>query len=245
MMTAIDGATALASADWLLLALIVVWLPVQEFIALPVSRRTLDADAPGARLGQYNQSIALLWLTTGAIALVWTLEERNASSLGLRFDGSLGEWGAMAIAGLIGAALLYQLLAVRYDRKTREAFRKAAGAAPGVARLMPRTGAELRRFMLVGLTAGVAEEIIFRGFLIWALSAFIPVWTAALLALVLFVVLHAYQGAQQLVGVAVAGAVMTALYVASGSLYPAVIAHIVIDVLQGMTWWIAMRPRRS
>lgn len=45
--------------------------------------------------------------------------------------------------------------------------------------LLPGNGNELGRFYGVSLSAGIVEEIVRRGFLIWYLTLFMPVWSVA------------------------------------------------------------------
>jgi hypothetical protein len=230
----------LTSADWLLVALVCLWLPVQEWVGMPLSRRALDADLPRARLNTYSQSIAMLLLTAGAVLLVWRLEHRPLSDLGMRFDATAREIIGFCVAGAIALLLIFQLVAIWSRADAKAAFRAAVEKSPGVMRFMPRTSAEFWRFQMLSLTAGVTEEIVFRGFLIAAFASLVPLWAAALLALSIFVALHLYQGIGQLPGVLVAGTAMTALYLASGSLYPAIAAHVAIDIIQTTTWRVAM-----
>lgn len=231
---------ALGPADWLLIALICLWLPAQEFAGMALSHRAIDAGLPRARLNTYGQSLVTLWLTAGAVLMVWLLEGRALAGLGLRYDGAAREVLGFAAAAIIGALLLMQYVAVASREEMRTAFRAAVEKAPGVKRFMPQTSAEYWRFQLLSVTAGVTEEIIFRGFLIAALASLLPLWAAALAALVIFVALHVYQGIAQLPGVFLAGAAMTAIYLVSGSLYPAIAAHVLVDVIQTATWRKAM-----
>ena len=62
------------------------------------------------------------------------------------------------------------------------------------------------------------------------------------LALAVFTLAHLYQeNARALAGVAVAGAVMTALVMVSGSLIPAMLLHAVVDLAGGEMTWLARR----
>jgi len=104
---------------------------------------------------------------------------------------------------------------------------------------MPHTEEERKVFDLMGVTAGITEEIIFRAYLIWALSLLMPVWAAALCALVVFTLLHIYQGAKQLPAIFLLGGTMTLVFLLSGSIWPAIALHVFVDLINNSTIWKA------
>jgi membrane protease YdiL (CAAX protease family) len=85
------------------------------------------------------------------------------------------------------------------------------------------------------LSAGVGEEVIYRGFLIWyltMLSGNEPV--AVALAAAVFGVAHLYQGPRSAVKVAVLALALGALYVACDALWPVMVIHFAVDLLAGV-----------
>jgi membrane protease YdiL (CAAX protease family) len=100
--------------------------------------------------------------------------------------------------------------------------------------------------------AAVWEETVFRGFLLGRLRASMPVWgfrAAALRRDVLAIVLtavffgagHGYQGVLGLVQTTVAGIALGALAVWRNSVWPAIGAHLAIDVF-GLVMLRALKP---
>jgi membrane protease YdiL (CAAX protease family) len=114
---------------------------------------------------------------------------------------------------------------------------------PGMARLLlkvkellPHTPQERRLWLLVSITAGVCEEIVFRGFLPWyflTLGTFFGLQSSLLVALVLSSILfgfaHIYQGWKGVVGTGLLGALFAYLYVTTGSLILPIALHILAD----------------
>jgi membrane protease YdiL (CAAX protease family) len=96
---------------------------------------------------------------------------------------------------------------------------------------LPRTGTERWLAVGVAITAGIAEELMFRGLLIAAAVGIVglPIGWAALLAAVLFALSHLYQG-PTFVLPALVGLSFTVLYLSCGSLLPGMVAHIAMDV---------------
>ena len=87
--------------------------------------------------------------------------------------------------------------------------------------------------MFVAITAGICEEIIFRGFLLRYLHVF-P-WTlnltlALLISSVIFGFHHLYQGAGGVAGTAIVGVLFGLLFVLTGSLLLPIIFHGAIDL---------------
>jgi membrane protease YdiL (CAAX protease family) len=98
--------------------------------------------------------------------------------------------------------------------------------------MLPSDRRERRLWWGISVTAGVVEELLFRGFLIWYFAAMLPLAVAALVASISFGVGHAYQGVKGVVGTGGVGLLMSALYLLSGSLWLPMILHAAVDVLQ-------------
>ena len=71
----------------------------------------------------------------------------------------------------------------------------------------------------LSITAGVVEEIVYRGFVLWYLANFMPLWAALLLSSVFFGLGHSYQGKSGALRTGLVGLVFAILYVMSGSIW--------------------------
>jgi uncharacterized protein len=89
--------------------------------------------------------------------------------------------------------------------------------------------APLHKVLLV-VTAGVTEEILYRGYAIGLGQVlFGSVWVAASLSLLAFTLAHLNWRASHLVSVAVAGGAVTVLFVLSRDLTACILAHTLVD----------------
>ncbi len=176
-----------------------------------------------SRTGLYLGSALLLWTLTALTALAAVASHLTAGDLGLAAPGlrvgfawSLGTYAA-------GTAVLVLGRLVRLAE------------TPMVRRLIPVTGVEKFSFGALSLTAGFAEELVFRGFLLWALllatgSAAVGVAASSLV----FGILHAYQDVSGAARAAVLGAILATPVLATGSVVPSMIAHAAIDLTSGL-----------
>ncbi|MFW6040079.1 MAG: CPBP family intramembrane glutamic endopeptidase [Gemmatimonadota bacterium] len=104
--------------------------------------------------------------------------------------------------------------------------------------LLPRTAGEKLGFAALSVSAGVGEELAFRGFLIPALDiATGSLAVAVLLSSAIFGLLHAYQRSAGVLRATLLGALLAAPFVATGSLLPSMIAHTALDLLAGL--WLS------
>jgi len=152
-------------------------------------------------------------------------------------------WPPLAsIAGLVVVALLaaYVLLGLmplfqslrgaRWRRAYAKAFRRRA---VGFAGILPDTAAERLGFVLLGLNAGVCEEVLYRGFLIRYLrdgAPGLPLVLALAAASLAFGLLHAYQGIPGILETGVGGVAFGLLFLLTGSLIPAIVVHALFDL---------------
>jgi membrane protease YdiL (CAAX protease family) len=115
-----------------------------------------------------------------------------------------------------------------------EADRSKQIAALGdLAHLLPRTGRDFRYFVALSITAGIAEEILYRGFALWYLQLYLPLWAAVLVSSTAFGLGHSYQGIAGVLRTGLAGLAFAILYLVTGSIWLPIAAHIAVDILQG------------
>lgn len=190
--------------------------------------RLSSAQKSAERLFDYRKTILILWSATALVALLFFQGELSAGELYLlpRF-GFFGT--GLALLGC--AALLYQARGYA----TREQLRaQTRGQLGHVEPIMPRSRRELRWFYGLSLTAGLCEEVLFRGFLVAALTPALGFWGAALVATLAFGYGHIYQGGLfGFLRTASVGAVLMTIVYLSGSIWPAVLLHAVIDLVGG------------
>jgi membrane protease YdiL (CAAX protease family) len=113
-----------------------------------------------------------------------------------------------------------------------------AGSAKSVASLLPQSLPEILVWIAASITAGVCEELAFRGFLqrqLHALSGNIVV--AVLAQGVVFGLFHSYQGWTNVIVISVLGVLYGALAARRGNLRANIIAHAWSDIWGG---WLQM-----
>jgi membrane protease YdiL (CAAX protease family) len=198
---------------------------------------------PGARRSFYRRLLVLEWGLAVLAVIIWLASPGvPASAVGLRWPQ---HWPSL-LGGVVAAAVvLFVLLSTRALRSGAllEAARPA-GRPVGDGRhaespvhatlaLLPRTAGERRLFTVVGVTAGVCEEWLYRGFFLAVVAALghgLPVPALVAIAAAAFGVAHAYQGWTGVLTTGVLGGVMALLYVQTGSLLLPVLLHAAIDL---------------
>jgi membrane protease YdiL (CAAX protease family) len=205
----------------LYLAGLVVLLPIFAVAQLPaVEGETLP------RLPVYVSSGVVI-LLLGVFGLFLGLRDFGAEAMGLGPTG----WPKVALwtaaLSLLAMMLVFLLFLVRR--------RAGISEAPLLRQLLPRTRREKIVFVGLSMAAGLGEELAYRGFLIPALTVlFGAEWGAVCLSSAVFGVLHAYQGWLGVLRTAMLGFLLAGGYLISGSLWPAIFAHAILDLLAGL-----------
>jgi len=108
--------------------------------------------------------------------------------------------------------------------------------------LGPQSGVSMAFFVFVSCTAGLVEEILFRGYLqrqIGALSG--NVYVGLVGSAILFGAGHGYEGARRMVLIAMLGAMFGLLALLRKSLRPGMMAHALFDSFQGVVLWLVRK----
>lgn len=209
-------------------------------VAIPIwdrfeTRRLKTSRDPRAKIQSYQMTISWLWVCTViAIAAfgwkpLWTIQV-NASEirwLPAKTDGySLGL--GLGVAFL--AAALIPVLSARMSAKLREGLEKQFS---GLNFFLPATAEERLWFAIVSVSAGICEEILFRGFLIRYFQAgpyHLALTLAVVLSCLFFGTVHLYQGIAGVLQTTLLGLVFSVLFLLTGNLVLPVLAHAATDL---------------
>lgn len=217
--------------DHLLVALLALVAPVAErFFFYPRLVRATEASILGARARYYLVGIASAWAFTLCVLGAWIAERRPWSAL------RLGALDPKAAAFGFAIAALYAAAGMRARRRvigSPKSLLRLRSRLASVSALLPRTPGERLGFALLSITAGICEEILYRGYLPWYLGAWAGPWVAMGASCVLFGFGHVYLGFPHVVRTAIIGAALAFVAVLSGSLLPAILIHATMDLLAG------------
>jgi uncharacterized protein len=229
------------------LAAVVVaaYLVVGEPVAGHVLHRRFEGRLrtdPGARRSFYLRLLILEWGLSLLALVVWLATPGvSAGQVGLRWPQ---QWPGPVTGLVVLLVVAFVVVSTRALRsgallEAAEPVRRpgegrhAEPAGHATLALLPRTAGERRLFTVVGVTAGVCEEWLYRGFflaVVAALAGGLQTWLLVVVAAAAFGLAHFYQGAVGILTTGLLGGVMAALYLQTGSLLLPVLLHAVIDL---------------
>jgi membrane protease YdiL (CAAX protease family) len=217
--------------DHIFILLLFVVQPIHGAWSFRKYIRKVEAGEPVDRIREYRNTMLVQWLVLAALAIAWYLLRRPAADLGIVAPGGIGFY-----AGIIVLVLVCLYLVSSWRKAQQMPFdqrAKHAAALGDFAHVLPRNEVQFRNFAGLSITAGVVEEILYRGFSIWYLAHFMPTWIAVVAAAVFFGLGHSYQGKTGVLRTGMAGFAFGAFYVLTGSIWLPIMGHALLDILQG------------
>lgn len=209
--------------------------PLADLWLYPWLQRT---TAPGARIRYHLIGAASLWLMAGiAVALVLR-HPQPWSDLRLDVPSPLRLAAGLALVIAYIAFVMKQRRALLgKPERLRGLLQKHASTVA----LAPHTPAEVKSFAVLSVSAGVCEEIVYRGFMLWFVAIWIGLWPAVLATSVLFGIAHGYLGRKYVVRTALGGVLFGVIVVGSASLWPAIVLHAFTDLFSGDLFYRALK----
>lgn len=223
---------ALSAAAWafadrplspsLLAGFLLVYFPV---VSLATPTEGLDL---GRKTTLYRVTGAMLLVLGALSAWGWTRVPAPGWSEDLLARpgwGDLGLQTLLLLAACLAVMAVFHVLGGALGWQERDL----------VHRLMPESSHEKRGFAVLSVAAGVGEEVAYRAFA----PVYLLPWTgsyllAAVPSAVAFGCLHMYQGLHGVLRTGVVGLVLAAGVAATGSLWPAVAAHALLNIVVGL-----------
>ena len=227
--------------DHIFVLLLFVVQPIHGAITYRRYVARIEAGAPSDRVHMYKQTFALEWIALAVLATAWYVLGRPAAELGFVSPQGSGFLIGVGILILTTALLFYQWRSARSASNDDKA--KQVEALGSLVHFLPQNNRDYRHFVGLSITAGIVEEILYRGFAIWYLAQLMPVWGAIVVSSIVFGLGHSYQGAGGIARVTLIGLAFGAFYVFTGSIWLPMLAHAILDILQGATILEVLRRR--
>jgi membrane protease YdiL (CAAX protease family) len=205
--------------------LTVLW-PLYDYLIFPRTKQRMASAPLGERGRLYLGPMLAQWaFAAGAIALTRAYA-RTLGSIGLLLpSGSALAW-SVVVLGLVIVLMIVQSRAAFGSERGRQALRRQL---LGFGWLLPRDAREMRWFLALCVTAGICEEVLFRGYLLGFLIPWTGVPAALLLSSLSFGLMHSYQGARGIVRTGIVGLTLALIYRLTGSLVAPMIVHALVD----------------
>jgi uncharacterized protein len=230
----------MTTLDILWLATVALALLFDHFVLWRAFLRWVARAASRARRRYWSIWMAMMWTLVAGGALLWRMNGRDWRRLG--FTLSAG-WGLWVAAGVIAAFGIVQVRGAVQVQRSPRARSKLRVTYAKLETILPHTFTELYWFLALSITAGFCEEFIFRGYLIWTLRQWMSWWPAAAISAVIFAAGHSYQGMSGILRTGILGVMLTVVLAISGSLWPGIVLHALIDISSGAIAWLVLREQ--
>src|SRR5271166_1962101 len=209
----------------LLAAYAVLAAPWLGYLWYQKARKRIASGVPDAKKRLYRSLVLEQFITAGVVVGIWLGGRISAVSLGLVAPRSWARTTAVLVL-FVGA------LAWSGFRLRPKADQLRKRLQDGVGALVPDSRQDRFWWGVVSVGAGVSEELVFRGFLLYYLSTYLPQMNTperVLLASLVFGMGHIYQGWKGALGAGILGLILAAFYLMTGSLLLPVLVHAAVD----------------
>lgn len=211
--------------SYLILTILVGFIvPIYSMMGSGEQVKKLILESPELKISMYVQSIIFQWIMVVLILVSIFYNGDSVDNIGLKFLDQ-----PLLVLGLLVAGLLSLWIFDNYDipKLDVEKFKRRN---KDVMYLIPTNQKEHNWAVAISFTAGICEEIIFRGFTFWQLSQFLPIIPSILIVNLFFALSHFATKMKNMVFAFLFGILWSITFLWTGSLWLAMLMHIIIDL---------------
>jgi membrane protease YdiL (CAAX protease family) len=179
-----------------------------------------------SRMARYGRTIGIISVLLALLALDWRLSGRSLESLGLDIPPSLPGLAGLGVAIVLTVAMVMM---------ARIAPRRGGSGTDQTALLMPQSPAEYRIFILFSLAVGIGWELLYRGYLLWALTPLLGLPGAIALATLVYGLAHGYKSRRLFIGSLISSMLFVGGYALTGSLWWLMLVHSALPLVGLLT----------
>ena len=235
---------------WIVVGYLLLFIPIVEYASYRNYKKQI-ADNTFRKQSFYNSAFVELWTPVICLIVLVIIGELKAQHLGFTrvvFNAFSIDWllfiGSIILAVipvLILLLTIYQYIGIRTNNDFRNAYMAAVKKKETrdnhyseiLGAILPKSKQEKIQWIFISITAGITEEILFRGFLVYWINVNfpnIPIPYLLLLQAIPFSLMHLYQGIRGVLTTFLMGIVFGVYVIVFGSIIPCIIIHIFVDL---------------
>lgn len=178
------------------------------------------------RLIDYQQTISIFWGLTVLILINFFMTQLPQLNLYPNFT-------IISIVLLV-LVLAFSIIQYKSSNITSDNFATVKDKMKDIYLYLPKTRREFNWFIILSISAGICEEIIFRLFLFEFLKENANLFIAFVLTNIIFAITHIGSGKQNIISSFILGLLFSAIYYFTENIWIAVLFHIAIDINGGI-----------
>lgn len=222
----------------ILIIILTIFLPISGYNSIKKLKKSIAGGDNSIKIKFYRETIFWSWIPIFLIFLLIPISGISIENIGIKWihidTSSFSKWFVYPVIGFYILYLLYNIYSIIIFKSNKESRAKAAKSISDDFRIFfPITQKEKRVWSLVSISAGLTEEILYRGYLFYALAI---VFTNLSLIHILFIstlifgIGHIYQG-KEVIKSTILGLILGIFYIVFDSVIPVIIFHIVQDLV--------------
>jgi membrane protease YdiL (CAAX protease family) len=222
----------------ILIIILTIYFPISGYNSIKKLKKNIASGDNNKRIKFYHETILLLWIPFFLILLLIPISGISLNDIGIKWihidTSSLTKWAVYPAIGFYVLFLFYNIYSIIIFKSNKDSRAKAAKGIPDDLKfLFPITQKEKRVWSLVSISAGITEEIMYRGYLFYALAIVFPILSLIQILFIttlIFGIGHIYQG-KEVIKSTILGLIFGIFYIVFDSVIPIIIAHIAQDLV--------------
>ncbi len=217
-------------------------LPIYVYNTHESDKQRILAN-PQLKIALYQSSIIFLWVPVLLLLILDNFHLVSTATPNYFSLWNTNNYVALALLILIIGYILLSIYQIDKSDKNHQAIREQLEE---IEWMLPSNIKERNYFLFgVSVSAGVCEEILFRGYLLNLFALYVPAWLAILLSSIAFGLPHIYQGLTGVIKTSLVGLIFALVYYFTDSLIYSILLHIAIDVYSGSVAYIVKSKRMA
>jgi len=227
---------------WVFTIAFASFFPIAGYFLFRRFKKADNYNLASRKLRTYSCIILSEWAFV--IALFWLMHQHGLSISDL--GENMGNANLTFIAIIILLAIFMMMVYFNVRQLRQMKLEKLEAELDHLKMFLPNNKPEFIAFILIVFTAGICEELLYRGWLQNLLAYGTgSVWIGLVFGAIVFGFGHIYQGKTGIVQTGIIGLILGIVFIFTKSLVAGQVLHVIIDAVNGIVGGYALKLIKS